>query len=52
MVKIHIILLLKIDLDMSKKELREATGLSTGTMTKLTKDEDVSMNALKIKILI
>ena len=36
-----------IDLDMSKKELREATGLSTGTMTKLTKDEDVSMNALK-----
>lgn len=36
-----------IDLDMSKKELREATGLSTGTMTKLTKDEDVSMDALK-----
>lgn len=36
-----------IDLDMSKKELREATGLSTGTMTKLAKDEDVSMNALK-----
>ncbi len=36
-----------IDLDMSKKELREATGLSTGTMTKLAKDEDVSMDALK-----
>ena len=36
-----------IDLDMSKKDLREATGLSTGTMTKLAKDEDVSMDALK-----
>lgn len=36
-----------IDLEVTKKELREATGLSTGTMTKLTRDEDVSMDALK-----
>ena len=38
---------LLIDLNMSKADLRRATGLSTGTMTKLTKGEDVSMDALK-----
>ena len=38
---------LLIDKDMSNKDLRIATGLSTATMTKLRRDEDVSMDALK-----
>lgn len=38
---------LLVDLGMSKADLRKATGLSTGTMTKLRKDEDVSMDAIK-----
>lgn len=36
-----------VDLKMSKSDLRKATGLATGTMTKLRRDEDVSMDALK-----
>lgn len=38
---------LLIDLKMSKADLRRATGLATATMTKLRRDEDVSMDALK-----
>lgn len=38
---------LLIDLKMSKADLRKATGLSTATMTKLNKAEDVSLDALK-----
>lgn len=38
---------LLIDLKMSKADLRKATGLSTATMTKLNKEEDVSLDALK-----
>lgn len=38
---------LLVDLGMSKADLRKATRLSTGTMTKLRKDEDVSMDAIK-----
>ena len=38
---------LLIDLKMSKADLRKATGLATGTMTKLRRDEDISMDALK-----
>ncbi len=38
---------LLVDLKMSKADLRRATGLSTATMTKLRRDEDVSMDALK-----
>ena len=38
---------LLIDLNMSTADLRRATGLATGTMTKLHKDEDVSLDALK-----
>ena len=34
---------LLVDLDMSKS----ATGLATGTMTKLRRDEDISMDAIK-----
>lgn len=36
-----------VDLGMSKTDLRKATGLATGTMTKLRKDEDISMDAIK-----
>ena len=38
---------LLVDLNMSKADLRKATGLSSGTMTKLRKSEDVSMDVLK-----
>lgn len=38
---------LLIDLKMSQAELRKRTGLSSGTMTKLRRDEDVSLDALK-----
>ena len=38
---------LLVDLDMSKSDLRKATGLATGTMTKLRRDEDISMDAIK-----
>ena len=38
---------LLIDMKMSSADLRKATGLATGTMTKLHRDEDVSMDALK-----
>ena len=38
---------LLVDLGMSKADLRKATGLATGTMTKLRKDEDISMDAIK-----
>ena len=38
---------LLIDLNMSKSYLRKATGLATGTMTKLRRDEDISMDAIK-----
>lgn len=36
-----------VDLGMSKADLRKATGLATGTMTKLRRDEDSSMDAIK-----
>lgn len=32
---------------MSKSDLRKASGLSSGAMTKLRKGEDVSMKALR-----
>lgn len=35
-----------IDLDMSKTELREQTGISTVTLAKLGKDQIVSMEVL------
>ena len=38
---------LLVDLKMSQADLRRATGLSTTTMTRLRRDEDVSMDALK-----
>ena len=38
---------LLVDLIMSKFDLRKAMGLATGTMTKLRRDEDVSMDAIK-----
>lgn len=38
---------LLIDKEMSKGDLHEATGLSSSTMTKLRKSEDVSMEALR-----
>ena len=38
---------LLIDLNMSKADLRKATELSSGTMTKLRKSEDVSMEVLR-----
>ena len=38
---------LLVDKKMSKADLRRATGLSTATLTKLRRDEDVSMDALK-----
>ena len=37
---------LLIDLDMSKADLRKASGLAAGTMTKLRRDEEVSLSAL------
>ena len=38
---------LLVDKDMSKGDLHKATGLSSSTMTKLRKNEDVSMEALR-----
>ena len=38
---------LLIDLNISKSDLRKATGLATETMTKLHRDEDISINAIK-----
>ena len=38
---------LLVDLNMSKADLRKATGLASGTMTKLRKGEDVTMEVLK-----
>lgn len=37
---------LLVDLKMSKADLRKATRLSPGTMTKLNRDEEVSLDAL------
>lgn len=37
---------LLVDLKMSKADLRKATKLSPGTMTKLRRDEEVSLAAL------
>lgn len=37
---------LLIDRDMRKKDLREAAGFSTSTMSKLASNENVSMNVL------
>lgn len=36
-----------VDKEMSKGDLHKASGLSSGTMTKLRKGEDVSMEALR-----
>ena len=38
---------LLVDKDMSKADLHKATGLSSSTMTKLRRSEDVSMEALR-----
>ena len=38
---------LLVDKDMSKSDLHKASGLSSSTMTKLRKGEDVSMEALR-----
>ena len=38
---------LLVDKDMSKADLHKASGLSSSTMTKLRKGEDVSMEALR-----
>lgn len=38
---------LLVDKDMSKADLHRASGLSSSTMTKLRKGEDVSMEALR-----
>lgn len=38
---------LLIDKEMSKGDLHKATGLSSSTMTKLRRSEDVSMEALR-----
>ena len=38
---------LLVDKDMSKVDLHKASGLSSSTMTKLRKGEDVSMEALR-----
>ncbi|MCL2221752.1 MAG: helix-turn-helix transcriptional regulator [Oscillospiraceae bacterium] len=38
-----------IDLNMKRKDLKEATGIGSTTMTKLNKDEPVSMEVM-IKI--
>jgi DNA-binding Xre family transcriptional regulator len=37
---------LLIEKGMTKAELRKATGISPNTMTKLTKNEDVSMSVI------
>ena len=37
---------LLIDRDMKKKDLQEATGLSSSSITKLAKDEYVSMEVI------
>ena len=36
-----------VDKEMSKADLHKATGLSSSTMTKLRRSEDVSMEALR-----
>ena len=38
---------LLVDKEMSKGDLHKASGLSSSTMTKLRKGEDVSMEALR-----
>ena len=38
---------LLIDQQMSKSELRKKAKLATGTMTKLVKDNDVSLDVIK-----
>ncbi len=38
---------LLVDRDMSRSDLHKATGLSSSTMTKLRRSEDVSMEALR-----
>lgn len=38
---------LLVDKEMSKGDLHRASGLSSGTMTKLRRGEDVSMEALR-----
>lgn len=38
---------LLVDKEMSKGDLHKATGLSSSTMTKLRRSEDVSMEALR-----
>ena len=38
---------LLIDKDMMKKDLRAMTGVSTTTMSKLSKDENVSMDVIE-----
>ena len=38
---------LLVDKEMSKSDLHKATGLSSSTMTKLRRSEDVSMEALR-----
>ena len=38
---------LLVDKEMSKSDLHKASGLSSSTMTKLRKGEDVSMEALR-----
>ena len=38
---------LLVDKEMSKGDLHKATGLSSSTMTKLRRGEDVSMEALR-----
>ena len=38
---------LLVDKDMSKGDLHKASGLSSSTMTKLRKGDDVSMGALR-----
>jgi len=36
-----------VDREMSKADLHKATGLSSSTMTKLRRNDDVSMEALR-----
>lgn len=38
---------LLVDKEMSKSDLHKASGLSSSTMTKLRRSEDVSMDALR-----
>lgn len=42
---------LLVDKEMSKSDLHKATGLSSSTMTKLRRSEDVSMEALRKSVL-